>query len=218
MSKFPCSLTRRITPHSMENSGFQSLFMQMKDDYTNSHYLAYIVVLKRWEECTFWYFEPVRLFVSAHLVWLVIFQKKYQSLENAQLFKPEGENKNGHDTALISNDERFLQKLQTNERLSKLLTSRENLAKILGDQSRPQAHMQSIRCIQIHLEPSPTQTPPSTKMAAVTSQSIWPSWRQNNMAAVTSPSTWPRWRHMRPIIIVRNEEPFNHLLLHVVLM
>ena len=47
ISNFPCSLTRNITTHSIENVAFHR-FTQRKDDFaTNSHYLTYTFLFKR---------------------------------------------------------------------------------------------------------------------------------------------------------------------------
>ena len=51
---FPCSFTRNITSHSMENFAFHRL-LRLKDYYaTNSHYLTHTLLFKRLGECTFW--------------------------------------------------------------------------------------------------------------------------------------------------------------------
>ena len=53
ISNFPCSLTRNIASHSMENLTFHKL-TQMKDDYTtNSHCITCTCLFKGWENVLF---------------------------------------------------------------------------------------------------------------------------------------------------------------------
>ena len=50
MSKFPCSLIINITSHSMKNLAFHSLLRLEDNCCTNSHFLTYTFLLKRFGE------------------------------------------------------------------------------------------------------------------------------------------------------------------------